>query len=267
VEINTDKMVLPAKCGALILKLRARHPMKTIKHASSEVLDLLRRTDTCTVSNAIEHLNVRVRNEGFIHNVAHCLFPELPPVAGYAVTGRIRTTSPPIANLCYYHRIDWWDFVASLPSPKIVVIADVDRIPGTGAFVGEIHARIAQVLGCVAYVTNGTARDLPGLAAAKFQCFASGASVSHSYAHIVDFGEPVELGGLKIAAGDLLHGDCHGLQKVPLEVADDLPAEVDRVVKREAELFRFLESPDFSLRELDTVLNREKDSCQPPHRR
>lgn len=241
--------------------------MKTIKQASSEILEFLRRTDTCTLSNAIETFNVRVRNEGFIHNVTRCLLPELPPIAGYAVTGRIRTSTPPVANLCYYHRTDWWHFVASLPSPKIIVIADVDRIPGTGAFVGEIHARIAKALGCVAYVTNGTARDLAGLRAAEFQCFASGTSVSHSYAHIIDFGEPVDLGGLKISTGDLLHGDYHGVQKVPLEVADDLPAEVDRILRREAELFRFLKSPDFSLQGLDTVLNQESDSCQPAHRR
>ena len=241
--------------------------MKTIQQAAPEILDFLRRTDTCTVSNAIEKFNVRMRNEGFIHNVTRCLFPELPPVAGYAVTGRIRTTSPPIANLCYYHRTDWWHFVASLPPPKIIVIADVDRIPGTGAFVGEIHARIAKALGCVAYVTNGTVRDLLGLRAAKFQCFNAGSSVSHAYAHIIDFGEPVDLGGLKIATGDLLHGDSHGVQKIPLEIAADLPKEVDDIVEREAELMRFLESPNFSLHELDAVLNQESASCQPAHHR
>jgi len=89
--------------------------MKTIKQASSEILEFLRRTDTCTLSNAIETSNVRMRNEGFIHNVARCLLPELPPTAGYAVTGRIRTSTPPVANLCYYHRTDWWHFVASRP--------------------------------------------------------------------------------------------------------------------------------------------------------
>ena len=242
-------------------------PDEKINHVSSEILAFLRRTDTCTVSNAIENFNVRVRNEGFIHGVTRCLLPELPPVAGYAVTGRIRTTSPPIANLCYYHRTDWWHFVASIPSPKIIVIADVDSIPGTGAFLGEVHARIAKALGCVAYVTNGTARDLAGLRAAEFQCFGSGTSVSHSYAHIIDFGEPVDLGGLKISTGDLLHGDCHGVQTIPLQVAKDLPAEVDRVLKREAELIRFLESAAFSLPKLEAILNQESASCQPAHRR
>ena len=240
--------------------------MNTTRQLSPEILDFLRRTDTCTVSNAIEHFNVRMRNEGFIHNVIRCMLPELAPVAGYAVTGRIRTTNPPIANLCYYHRTDWWRFVASIPSPKIIVIADVDGVPGTGALFGEIHARIASALRCVAYVTNGTVRDITGIAAAGFQCFAAGTSVSHAYAHIIDFGEPVDLGGLTISTGDLLHGDRHGVQKIPLEVADRLPGEVKHIIQREKELMRFCESPEFSLQTLEHILEKESAFTQPPHR-
>jgi 4-hydroxy-4-methyl-2-oxoglutarate aldolase len=241
--------------------------MRAVKKVSPDTLDFLRNTDTCTVSNAIENFNVRMRNEGYIQGTPRCLLPELPPVAGFAVTGRIRTTSPPIANLCYYHRMDWWHYVASLPAPKIIVIADVDHIPGTGAFVGEIHARIARALGCVAYVTNGTVRDIEGLRDAGFQCFAAGLRVSHAYAHIIEFGEPVDLGGLTISTGDLLHGDCHGIQTIPHDIADKLPAEVELLVQREAEMIQFCKSTDFSLRKLDEILNLESASCQPPRRR
>jgi hypothetical protein len=86
--------------------------------ATANILDFLRKTDTCTVANAIETFNIRMRNEGFIQDTVKCQFPKLATVAGYAVTGRIRTTAPPIANLCYYHRTDWWEYVASLPAPK-----------------------------------------------------------------------------------------------------------------------------------------------------
>jgi regulator of RNase E activity RraA len=204
-----------------------------------------------------------MRNEGFIHDEARCLFPELPPVCGYAVTGRIRTTAPPIANLCYYHRTDWWRYVASIPSPKIIVIADVDRIPGTGAFLGEIHTRIAQALGCAGYVTNGSVRDLAALKAARFPVFAPSTSVSHAYAHIVEYGEPIDIGGLTIDTGDLLHADSHGVQIIPKDITDQLPGEVDRILKREAELIRFCQSPEFSLDKLEAILDQESAICQP----
>ena len=175
---------------------------------------------------------MRLRNEGFINGTTRCLLPELGPVAGYAVPGRLRSSAPPIAGRCYYNRLDWWDYVAQIPSPRIIVMEDVDRNPGTGALFGEIHAQIAEALQCVAYISNGTVRDMPGLRAAAFQCFASGLGVSHSYAHVIEFGEPVEIGGLKISPGDLLHGDCHGVQSIPFEIADRLPGKVAEITAR-----------------------------------
>jgi len=232
---------------------------------STEILALLRETDTCTVSNAIETFNVRMRNEGFIQDAVRCMFPDFAPVAGYAVTGRIRAAAPPIANLCYYHRMDWWEYVAKMPSPKIMVLADVDRAAGTGAFVGEIHAEIGSALGCVASLTNGTVRDVPALERRGFQCFAGGVSVSHAYAHIVDFGEPVEIGGLKISPGDLLHGDRHGVHSIPRETAGRLAGAVCAIREREAELIRMCRRTDFSLDKLRALLGHDP-LCLPPNR-
>src|ERR1700722_20398916 len=156
-------------------------------------LERLRAFDTCTVSNAIERLNARLRNEGFVSGAVRCRFPDFPPMVGYAATGRIRTVAPPMAHRCYYDRMDWWNFVASLPRPRVIVMQDADSRPGLGAFVGEIHAAIGVALDCVGCVTNGAVRDLPAVKALKFQLFSGNLSVSHSYAHIIDFGEPVEI--------------------------------------------------------------------------
>ena len=221
-----------------------------------DILDFLRRTDTCSVSNAIETFDVRMRNEGYIQDVAKCLFPWMPPVAGYAVTGRIRTTAPPISGLYYYQNIDWWEYVASLPGPKLIVLADMDKAAGTGAFVGEIHAQISKALGCVGYVSNGAARDVQALDTLGFQCFAGSVSVSHAYGHLVEWGEAVEIGGLKISPGDLLHGDRHGVQKVPVEIAAELPGRVAQIVERESELIALCNRPDFSIEKLAEALRR-----------
>lgn len=241
-------------------------PIQQCQQTTARILNFLKRTDTCTVSNAIETFDVRMRDEGFMHKTVECQFPNLPPIAGYAVTGRIRSIAPPIANLCYYHRVDFWEYVASFPSPKVIVLEDVDDDPGTGALFGEIHAQIAQALDCVGYVTNGTIRDVSAVAAAQFQCFASGRSVSHSYAHVVDFGEPVEVGGLKVSPGDLVHGDYHGVHTIPLSIAEKLPEAVMRILRREGELIRFCKSPGFSLEKLTRILKRESPSCQPRDR-
>src|SRR5580704_12450126 len=143
------------------------------KVLSAMDLERLSELETCTVSNAIERLNVRLRNEGFVSGVVKCQFPSLPPMIGYAATGRIRTASPPITQRCYYDRVDWWNYLASVPKPRVMVLQDVDSRPGLGAFVGEIHAAIGLALNCVGCVTNGAVRDLPAVKALGFQLFAS----------------------------------------------------------------------------------------------
>jgi 4-hydroxy-4-methyl-2-oxoglutarate aldolase len=74
---------------------------------SPDILDALRRLDTCTVSNAIERFNVRLRNEGFADSSIRCLFHRLPPMVGYAATVRIRCSGPPPSGHKYFDRVDW----------------------------------------------------------------------------------------------------------------------------------------------------------------
>ena len=206
------------------------------------------------VSNAIETFGVRLRNEGFADATLRCLFGDLPPVVGHAVTVRIRCSAPPPVGHQYRDRTDWWNFIASVPAPRIVVAQDIDERPGFGAFVGAVHARILGALGCVAYVTNGSVRDLDSVHAQGFQFFASGVSISHGFAHIVDFGEPVEVGGLAVASGECLFGDRDGLTSVPAAVVPQIPDAAARMSRQEQKVFDACAAPDFSIEHLRELL-------------
>lgn len=224
-------------------------------------LDRLRALDGCTVSNAIERLRVRLRNEGFVSGAVRCRFKTYPPTVGYAVTGRIRSSSPPMYGRCYYDRIDFWRYIDSIPAPRVIVLQDTDPHPGLGAFVGEIHATIGLALNCIGYVTNGSVRDLPAVKALGFQLFSGSIAVSHSYAHLVEFGEPVEIGGLKISPGDLLHGDQHGVQTIPLQILSEIPGEAEKIVGMEDSLKEFCRSSRFSLDALEQKLKTVATDC------
>lgn len=233
---------------------------------SSLSLEKLASFDSCTISNAIESLNIRPRNEGFISGVARCRFPSLPPMLGYAATARVRTASPPMSHRCYYDRMDWWNYVASLPEPRVMVLQDVDHQPGLGAFVGEIHASIGRALNCVGCITNGSVRDLPAVESMGFQMYASHTSVSHAYAHITEFGDPVEIDGLKISSGDLLHGDRHGVINIPLSIVERVAQQAGRIREDEQQLIQFCRSPHFSLQELSERIQSLSLSCDLPWR-
>ncbi|HLH01139.1 MAG TPA: RraA family protein [Bryobacteraceae bacterium] len=220
------------------------------KTLAPETLLQLEQLDACSVSNAIEQFAVRSRNEGFVSGVAHCMFPRLGSRVGYAVTARMRSSSTPIAGRCYYDRADWWAYVQTIPAPRFIVVQDVDERPGFGALFGEVHANISKALECSAYLTNGSVRDLPGIEAAGFQLFAGSIALSHAYAHVIEYGSQVEIGGLRIAPGDLLHGDQHGVQSIPISIADQIPAKVKEMLATENELIALCRSKHFSFEEL-----------------
>lgn len=200
-----------------------------------------------SVSNAIESFDIRLRNEGFVDGRIRCLFPNHPPVIGYAVTARIRCSAPPPVGLSYHDRTDWWNYIVSVPPPRIVVVQDVDERPGVGAFVGDLHAIILQALGCVAYVTNGSVRDLEEVGRIGLQFFAPLVSISHAFAHIVDFGEPVDIGGLGVATGDVLFGDGDGLVQVPSSIVSQVPEAAARIRTKEERIVALCRSPQFSI--------------------
>jgi len=221
-------------------------------------IEKLRRYDTCTLSNAIERLNIRPRNEGFINGAVTCRFPHMPPVIGYAVTARMRSSMMPIDGRCYHEHADWWRYVASIAGPRMLVIQDADHSVGVGALFGEVHARISRALGSVACVTNGAVRDVPGIEALGFQLLSGSLSVSHAYAHVMEFGEPVEIGGLRISSGDLLHGDLHGVHTIPIEAARELAGVAEQVLRDDRELFELTERQDFSVDMLSARLERDR---------
>jgi len=217
-------------------------------------LEALRRLDTCTVANAIETFGVRLRNEGFTDGSIQCMFKHFPPMVGYAVTVRICCAAPPIIGQTYYERTDWWNNVLRVPAPRVVVAEDADPRPGQGAFVGEFHGNILRALGCVGLVTNGAVRGLTAIGPTGFQMFAGSVSVSHAYAHIFEFGGPVEVGNLRFSPGDLLHGDQHGVLIVPKEIAAQIPAAAQKVTEKRRRVIAFCQSPDFSLEKLREMI-------------
>jgi 4-hydroxy-4-methyl-2-oxoglutarate aldolase len=222
--------------------------------APTGLLDALQQLDTCSVANAIETFDVRLRNEGFTDGSVHCLFADLPPVAGYAVTARIRASTPPPVGHVYYDRTDWWNYIATVPSPRFVVVQDIDDRPGAGAFLGEVHANILRALECSAYLTNGAVRDLPAVRQTRLQLIAGSTIASHGFTHMVDFGGAVTVAGLPVTSGTLLLADCHGVISIPEGIAGDVPRIVAEMRARERRVIELCRAQDFSLEGLRSVI-------------
>jgi regulator of RNase E activity RraA len=226
-----DPIVLPSRHAAL----------------TKEEFQDLKSLDSCAVANAIERFHVQLRNEGYAEAGLVCRYPHMPPVLGYAMTLKVRTGAPPSRGSTFLQNNGWWDTLLAVPAPRIVVLQDMDRLPGMGAVIGDLHACILKTLGCVGVITNGAVRDVTRIEAFDFQMYSKSLSVSHAYSHIVHIGGPVQIGSLEISPGDLLHGDGNGIVRIPRELATRIPATAAALRKKEEAILTYCHSTKFSL--------------------
>jgi regulator of RNase E activity RraA len=136
---------------------------------------------------------------------------------------------------------------------------DTDQEPGTGAFLGVVHVNILKALGCVGAVTNGAARELHGIEQSGFQVFAGRLAISRAYVHVVEFGGQVEVGGLKIQPGDLIHGDRHGIINVPKHLAPQLPAVAAKIAEQKQQVIELSRKPGASFETLGQAVRELLD--------
>ena len=194
------------------------------------------------MSNAVETFDIRPRDQGFASGAVKCMFPAMEPLVGYAATATIRALGAVTAG---NHAV-LYEHVQEVPGPRVVVVQDLDDPPGAGALWGEVQSNIFKALGCAGCVTDGCVRDLEEVRRLGFHFFAGSVGVSHAYVRVESAGTPVTVGGLEVSPGDLLHGDRHGVLLIPHQIAAELPEAADKLIAREQELIRWVQSPDFS---------------------
>ena len=209
---------------------------------TAEQLERLRQFITPTVSNAIELFGVRKRTEGFMLPGIACRFPDLGVMVGYAVTATCRAWGPAAKAV---DMAAYYEHVLSQPAPRVLVAQDLDDVP-IGALVGEVNSSVHRALGCVGHVTNGGVRDLDECHSIGFHLFSGCVQVAHAYVHLEGYGEPVQLGGITVQPGDLIHADKHGVCLVPHEVAPRLAEACRAMEDAERPLVTLARSPDFT---------------------
>ncbi len=112
-----------------------------------------------------------------------------------------------------------------------------------------MNTNIHYGLGCRAVITNGSIRDLPD-SNEKFQMLAGMVNPSHAWVHAVDWGGPVNVHGLEVEDGDLVHADRHGAVVVPIESVQDVVTEAAKLVARERIVIEAARKPGFNMEKL-----------------
>ncbi len=182
---------------------------------TQELIDRLLKVDSPTVSNAVEKFKVRSRREGYMGPQIQCRFPELGPVVGYATTCTIVEHDedyPPDPE----ERVKWLESIASSPKPALCVVKDMCHRKGWSSHWGEMVGTRVHVLGAVGIITDGAVRDLEALRSMGMKTWSEHVVVSHGWINVGQADIPVEVGGLVVNPGDILHADENGVVSISL---------------------------------------------------
>ncbi len=228
-----------------------------MRNADSNVklIESLRQFDSATISNAIEYFKVRDATEGYASMEIRCIFPELPPMVGYAITCIADSTTPEPKRP--NKQEDWLDMISSAPKPAIIVIQTAGPEPLKTCLGGDMICLAYKKLGATGLVIDGGIRDVSGIRknAPGFQVFSPGTVVSHGTLTKLELGVQVTIGGLRIDPGDLLHGDENGLVSIPKDIAQSVAERAKLVRDEESTVFNLLNKPSLTINEIKDVFS------------
>ena len=105
------------------------------------------------------------------------------------------------------------------------------------AVIGDMVSGMAKNAGITALVTDGMVRDLEGIVDVGLPVFCKGLSPNspeHNGPGTVNL--PIQIGGLTVAAGDLICGDLDGVVVVPHAQIEDAAAKLSDFLEAELAL-------------------------------
>jgi len=198
------------------------------------LLKLLQSVDTPTVCNAIEVAQGQRGFDQFTRGTMLCSDPNGGPMVGYARTAKIAALEPPqeAPEVIKARRMAYYKHMSEGRRPAVTVIEDVDFPNCIGAYWGEINTTVHKGLGVGGALTNGVMRDLGDLPA-EFPVVAGSVGPSHGFVHVREIGDEVEVFGLRIRDGDLIHADRHGALVIPPEVIELLEDAIHKLLDTE----------------------------------
>jgi regulator of RNase E activity RraA len=112
-----------------------------------------------------------------------------------------------------------------------------------------VNSNIHKGFGCQGVITDGGVRDVPDIAPG-FQMLAASVLPSHAFVHVVDYARPVDVAGMRVKDGDIIHADQHGAVVIPAGLLGQIKAAAEQLARREAVIISAAQQPDFDIEKL-----------------
>ncbi len=171
--------------------------------------------DTALIANTIGYIDPTPVHEWYMGGSIASQTPTVGPTVGVAMTVDIDSSSPgnrPEPPDVYYELLK---AIERSPDPVVLIIKAIGSRPDHECVLGDGMAKMLHSVGCVGVVTDGGVRDIEGILTVPFGVYARGRTIHHCAVRYTRFNHPVEIGGITVSPGEVIHANVGGVIKIP----------------------------------------------------
>ncbi len=166
-----------------------------------------------------------------------CVLPaDIRPLdADRRLAGKIFTISGKVTQDVDDHEtlVQWTGMLSKIPSGHVAFCQPNDA---TMAHMGELSAETLKLRGVRGYIVDGGCRDTEFIYQIGFQvCFKYYTPRDVVGRWVPDtYGEPIQIGEVKIHTGDYVMADRDGIVIIPADMAEEVTEETEKVLRTES---------------------------------
>ena len=215
-----------------------------VKYEMTEEFASLKDFDTPTVTNAVATYPMNKdclalynpwKGKWYSDQTLKCMYPELGRRFGYVVTAVYGPVDPSFPS-----RYTLYDILKAIEdSPKPVVLAIKQNFPedmkGINGLAGGMMCSSFKALGCEAVISDGPSRDLNEIRDFDIQYMLTGTTAGHGTFQIDAINVPVDICGMEVAPGDIVHMDENGAVKFPADKLHEVVENCKSILSAEAD--------------------------------